>query len=85
MSNLTPPAEEQPLPIRMHRVKFGLAYKVNLGNFENVDISVGLEQDGFGHPDVTMEKVSKWVADELVAKMQETLAAIKDTTDPDKE
>lgn len=68
-------------PVRMHRVKFGLAYKVNLGNFENVDIAVGLEQDGFGHPDVTMEKVSEWVADQLSVKVKEAVEAIKSSTE----
>lgn len=72
-------SELEAKPVRMHRVKFGLAYKVNLGNFENVDVSVGLEQDGFGHPDATMEKVSEWVADQLVEKLKETLAAIKES------
>jgi S-adenosylmethionine synthetase len=68
----------------MHRVKFALAYKVNLGNFENVDVAVGLEQDGFGHPDVTMEKVSEWVADQLAQKVKDTVEAIKSSGD-DKE
>lgn len=73
MSELTEPQ----VPVRMHRVKYNITYKHNLGNFENVDISVGLEQDGFGHPDVTMGKVTEWVESNLENRVKEVIEALK--------
>lgn len=73
MSELTEP---QP-PIRMHRVKYEITYTHNLGNFESSKISVGLEQDGFGHPDVTFGKVRPWVEENLEAAVKDVIGALK--------
>lgn len=73
MSELTEP---QP-PVRMHRVKYSISYKHNLGNFENTEINVGLEQDGFGHPDVTFSKVREWVETNLESAVKDVTGALK--------
>jgi len=77
MSELKDRSEDRE-PLRMHRVKYELRYKKNLGNFENIDISVGLEQDGFGHPDITMAKVREWVEDNLGVAVIEVVASVED-------
>lgn len=73
MSELTEPQ----MPVRMHRVKYQISYKHNLGNFENTEISVGLEQDGFGHPDVTFGKVREWVEANLESAVKDVTGALK--------
>ena len=64
-------------PVRMHRVKYQISYKKNLGNFENTEISVGLEQDGSGHPDVTFGKVRQWVEVNLEQAVKEVTEALQ--------
>lgn len=64
-------------PVRMHRVKYSIAFKKNLGNFENTEIMVGLEQDGFGHPDVTFSKVREWVEKNMELATKEVVAALQ--------
>jgi len=66
-------------PVRMHRVKYNITYKKNLGNFENIDISVGLEQDGFGHPDATFAKVREWVEENLGTAATEVITSVQGT------
>lgn len=73
MSELTEP---QP-PIRMHRVRYSITYTHNLGNFESAKIDVGLEQDGFGHPDATFAKVRPWVEENLEAAVKDVVGALK--------
>jgi S-adenosylmethionine synthetase len=64
-------------PVLTHRVKYNVAYKHNLGNFENTEISVGLEQDGIGHPDATFDKVRNWVEGKLEERVAEVVGALK--------
>jgi hypothetical protein len=64
-------------PVRMHRVKYSIAFKKNLGNFENTEITVGLEQDGFGHPDATFVKVREWVEANMETATKEVVAALQ--------
>lgn len=64
-------------PVRMHRVKYQVSYKKNLGNFENTEISVGLEQDGFGHPNATFPKVREWVEQQLEIAVREVSEALQ--------
>lgn len=64
-------------PVRMHKVKYQISYKKNLGNFENTEISVGLEQDGFGHPDATFARVRKWVEENMETATKEVVAALQ--------
>lgn len=73
MSELTEPQ----LPVRMHRVKYDITYTHNLGNFESAKIGVGLEQDGFGHPDVTFAKVREWVEANLESAVKDVTGALK--------
>lgn len=75
MSELT--EEKQSLPVRMHRVKYSVGYTKNLGNFESSRIDVGLEQDGFGHPDATWAKVREWVETSLETAVREVNEALQ--------
>lgn len=72
MSQLTEPTA----PVLTHRVKYQVSYKKNLGNFENTEISVGLEQEGLGHPDNTFGKVRKWVEENLEVAVKEVSEAL---------
>lgn len=71
MSELTDP------PVRMHRVKYEITFTKNLGNFESSKIAVGLEQDGFGHPDATFSKVREWVEVNLEVAVKEVNEALQ--------
>lgn len=73
MSQLTEPQ----VPVRMHRVKYEITYTHNLGNFESSKIAVGLEQDGFGHPDATFGKVREWVEANLEVAVKDVIGALK--------
>jgi len=72
LSQLTEPAA----PALLHRVKYQISYKKNLGNFENTEISVGLEQDGKGHPDATFAKVRGWVEENLEVCIKDVSEAL---------
>lgn len=79
MSNLTDPSvEERPAsqPVRMHRVKYEITYTKNLGNFESSKVAVGLEQDGFGHPDATFGRVRQWVEENMETAVKEVNEAL---------
>ncbi len=79
MSNLSDPKlQERPTaPVLMNRVKYEITYTKNLGNFESSKISVGLEQDGLGHPDLTFSKVRQWVEENLETAVREVNEALQ--------
>ncbi len=59
-----------------HKVHFEITYTKNLGNFESAKVTVGLEQEGTGHPDNTMSKVKKWVENNLEAEGKKVFAQL---------
>jgi hypothetical protein len=74
MSELKDEARKQPL---MHRVKVNVGYTRNMKNFESLRVDIGLEQEGYGHPNNTFDKVYEWCEEKLVEKMQELEAELK--------
>lgn len=60
----------------MHRVKYSVGWTRNMGNFESLRVDLGLEEDGGGHPDVTLGKVRKWVEDQLATAVEEVSAQV---------
>lgn len=62
---------------KKHVVNYELTWTRNMGNFESLKVTVGLSQDGFGHPDKTMEKVRGWVEDNLGKAVEEVTEAVK--------
>lgn len=66
-------------PVRMHRVKYDISWTANMGNFESLKVNVGLEQDGFGHPDATFAKVREWVENNLGDAVLEVKATIEES------
>ena len=64
-------------PKASHRVGVSLGYTRNMGNFESLRVDINLESDGFGHPDVTFDKVYAWVEQKLVEKVAEVEKELK--------
>jgi GTPase SAR1 family protein len=62
------------------RVTFNLTYKHNLGNFENVDIQVGVETDSLPGENVNeaFERVAQVVYTQLHKRLDETVDALED-------
>lgn len=61
----------------MHRVKVSVGYTRNMKNFESLRVDIGLEQEGYGHPNTTFEKVYGWCEEKLVEKMTTLEAELK--------
>ncbi|AYB70913.1 hypothetical protein SEA_YABOI_76 [Streptomyces phage Yaboi] len=59
---------------------FNLTYKHNLGNFENVDIQVGVETDSLPGENVNeaFERVAQVVYTQLHKRLDETVDALED-------
>lgn len=64
-------------PEKKHIVNYELTWTRNMGNFESLKVTVGLSQDGFGHPDATMAKVREWVESNLGTAVEEVTEAVK--------
>jgi hypothetical protein len=71
MSELTTKNEKK------HVVNYELTWTRNMGNFESLKITVGLSQDGYGHPDVTLAKVREWVEENLGVAVEEVSESVK--------
>lgn len=74
-------SELEPKMQKKHTVEYSIEYTKNLGNFENVKVRVGLSQEGFGHPDGTMDKVGAWVEDTLGERLAEVTAALEESSE----
>jgi hypothetical protein len=64
-------------PEKKHVVNYELTWTRNMGNFESLKVTVGLIQDGYGHPDVTLAKVRSWVEDNLGVAVEEVTQSVK--------
>jgi hypothetical protein len=71
MSELTPKNEKK------HEVNYELTWTRNMGNFESLKVTLGLSQEGYGHPDATLVKVREWVEDRLSVAVEEVSEAVK--------
>jgi hypothetical protein len=64
-------------PEKKHTVNYELTWTRNMGNFESLKVTVGLSQEGTGHPDATMAKVREWVENNLGTAVEEVSQAVK--------
>lgn len=80
MANLNDQKSDEPTTQRalMHRVSVSVGYTRNMGNFESLRVDVGLEQDGYGHPNATFDKVYNWCEEKLLGKVRELEDELKD-------
>lgn len=64
-------------PEKKHVVNYELTWTRNMGNFESLKVTVGLSQDGYGHPAQTMSKVRDWVEENLGTALEEVTEAVR--------
>lgn len=62
---------------KMHTVNYELTWTRNMGNFESLKVTVGLSQEGVGHPDKTLAKVREWVETNLGVAVEEVTESVK--------
>lgn len=64
---------------KTHRVTYAVGWTANMGNFESLRVDLGLELDGVGNPDATLNKVAKWVEENLGARVVEVRKQIEES------
>jgi hypothetical protein len=62
---------------KKHVVNYEVTWTRNMGNFESLKVTVGLSQDGYGHPDTTLAKVREWVETNLGTAVEEVTESVK--------